>query len=122
MGWFSRKTTDDGQSAVDRLTQKASVSLSRRSFLKKAGVGAAVAGLSVVGMTKGSSVAHAQTDNCTWQSDCGYGSDCKACSNGTYRRVKLIYKNIKCCTNTGCTTSCVYYTTVADGACGSCPI
>lgn len=121
MQWFSRKTTDDGQSAVDRLTEKASVSLSRRSFLKKAGVGAAVAGLGVVGMAKGSSVAHADGGTgCSgsWQPSgtCSSSNTCINCSGG--RQNKKTYQIRYKCSNSTATYCGPVITEY--GTCGVC--
>ena len=49
-------TADDGMNALDRLTQKASVGLSRRSFLKKAGkAGIVLAGVGAALTVRGCS-------------------------------------------------------------------
>ncbi len=128
MSWFTRKRTDgtvanDGLNALDRLTQKASVGLSRRSFLKKAGIGVAATGLSVIGMTTGVAVTQAQTIGiCGWMGECRRVRQCVSCTGTQYQPVYHIYKYNKCCSVNSCTTTCDYYTTQSAGSCGSCAI
>ena len=101
MGWFTRKqtdgtTADDGMNALDRLTQKASVGLSRRSFLKKTLPAGAAVGLGIAGLAAGSSVVFADEDCRFYGNRCGGESiTCVSCSGGQKTK-KTYYRKFEC--------------------------
>ncbi|MBM7846356.1 hypothetical protein [Herpetosiphon giganteus] len=88
MGWFNRKSKANTQSVLDQLTEAAAVSLSRRSFFKKAGGGVAALGMALA--VKDTSAATNATCTKTTES-CGSVRTCVACSGGKVRTKDAYY-------------------------------
>ena len=114
MSWFTRKRTDgtvanDGLNALDRLTQKASVDLSRRSFLKKAGIG--LAGVGAALTVKEASACSLSGGECHPPV-----RSCVSCPGGL-GKVKTTYYRWHNCNGV---QQCLVYQTVTANTCTAC--